>query len=155
MRHWKSPVTFCPNQIQKYYIQMDLVAFHLHSYLHMHVLYISLNYVYITSTFSRQLFQVFFTPAKTLPNSKSCPHLRLHTYFEKPEQLTDCLCFRGITAKILSDYCYSTCCALQHWYVSRKSCKIHAILTCGWLWTLSHLFLCISYFESCFNSSCF
>lgn len=132
MRHWKNPGTSCQNQIQKYQIQMDLVAFHLHSYLHMHVLYISLNYVYITSTFARQLFGFFFTPVKTLPNSKSCPHLRLHIYSEKPEQLTSCLCLRRITAKILSDHCHSTC-ARQHCCISRKTCKIHAILTCGWL----------------------
>lgn len=93
MRHWKIPGTSCQNQIQKYQIQMDLVAFHLHSYLHMHILYISLNYIYITCTFARQFFGVF-TPVNTLPNSKSCPHLRLHTYSEKPEHLTNCLCLK-------------------------------------------------------------
>lgn len=87
----------------------------------------------------------FFTPVKTLPSSKSCPHLRLHTYSEKPEQLTNCLCLRRITAKILSYHCHSTCCARQHWHISRETCKIHAILTCGWLWTLSVPFLCIRY----------
>lgn len=75
-----------------------------------HLFELCLYYQYIFKT----VVSGFFTPAKTLPNSKSCPHLRLHTYFEKPEQLTDCLCLRRITAKILSDHCHSTCCAHQH-----------------------------------------
>lgn len=97
---------------------------------------------------------MFFSAVRTLTNSKSCPDLRLHTYSEKPEQLTNCLWLRGIIAKILSDQCHFICCAWWHWHISRKTCMIHAISICGWFWTLSLPFLCVSYFESCSNSSC-